>query len=93
MPYRLKVLHHTQINISKARRSHNSLGEVGIGEVGRAEVGASEASTVEVEIAEVRSAEVGTAEVGIALQLHLFGESLPEGAFGKNCSVYERVGT
>jgi hypothetical protein len=27
--------------------------------------------------------EVGIAEIGITLQLHLFGESLPEGAFGE----------
>jgi hypothetical protein len=43
MLYRLKVLHHTEIDISKTRPSHKGITEVGIAEVGIAEVGIAEA--------------------------------------------------
>src|SRR5260221_214075 len=61
MPYRLKVLHHTQINTSKARIYHNGPVEVGTVEVSMEEVG-----TVEVGIGEVGTSEDGISEDGIA---------------------------
>jgi hypothetical protein len=78
MLYCLKVLYHTQINISKACKSHSGpievgIAEVGIAEVGTNEVGTSEIGTVEGSFAEIDIAEVGIAEISIALQLHLFG--------------------
>src|SRR5258708_6236647 len=64
MPYRLKVLHHTQINPSKARIYHNGPVEVGTVEVSMEEVGTVEVGIGEDGISEVGIAEVGTVEVG-----------------------------
>ncbi len=78
MVHGLKSLSRTKIDISQDGICH-----VCIAEIGTAEVGTAEVDTGEDGIVEVGTAEVGTAEVGTALQLHLFGESLPEGAFGE----------